>query len=337
MTDETKPLSPKGNLHAFFDDKSAATPLSDLCQDLLLAQKKDWADCRKGYESLRTIKRRELECAGFSVVLQNNPGRMKSTVALVGDRDIEERPCFLCVNNLPEGQKGILYRKEFMILCNPMPVFSSHFTIASVWHEPQVIKGAIPTFLRLAADLGDRWVILYNGPKCGASAPDHLHFQSFHAGHLPIEREMAELERHVAVGCVGSAAFYEVKGVGRTVVVLDGDDPIDLGEGLDSFMEALALAGQANGEPMINIVAFHRNGRWRLAIFPRRAHRPAAFFREGDDRVVVSPAVVEMGGIIVTPLDRDFIRLSSTDVEGIYREVSLEREIIQRVIETISQ
>ena len=123
------------------------------------------------------------------------PGRIKSTLADVGEKSVAERACFLCPPNLPEEQKGILYRKDYLILCNPMPVFSSHFTISHLDHRPQELAGTVATLLTLLCDFGPGFLILYNGPGCGASAPDHLHFQAVPSGLMPIEGEIRATQR----------------------------------------------------------------------------------------------------------------------------------------------
>ena len=76
-----------------------------------------------------------------------------------------------------------------------MPVFSPHFTVSHLDHRPQAIAEQIDAFLRLMADFGSGWTVLYNGPRCGASAPDHLHFQAVPSGQMPIEKEILEKKR----------------------------------------------------------------------------------------------------------------------------------------------
>ena len=126
-------------MFAAFERGQNVKPLPELCMELLSEQKKTWRDLEQGYESLKDTRVREITCNGFSVHVQHNPGRIRSTLADVGEKSVNERPCFLCLNNLPEDQKGVLYHKEFLILCNPMPVFSGHFTIAHIIHQPQAI------------------------------------------------------------------------------------------------------------------------------------------------------------------------------------------------------
>ena len=318
--------------YARFDGGAGVKSLSELCLELLSEQKKSWPDLRKGCESLRDVREREVTCKGFSTRLQYNPGRIKSSVASVGEKNARERPCFLCLDQLPEAQKGLRYRGAYLILCNPMPIFSSHFTIPHLEHRRQAIVEHTGTLLQLLAEFGSGWTVLYNGPKCGASAPDHLHFQAGPSGQMPVEQEIREEKRLTRMTRVGGCLLYRARGRGREVVILEGDDPTAMEGAFKSFLEALKKVLRTDEEPMMNIAGFHEEGKWRLVIFPRRKHRPEAFYREGEARVVVSPGLIDMGGLLITPVEKDFERLDAAAVEGIYGEVSLEAKTVEKAI-----
>jgi hypothetical protein len=309
--------------------------LPGLCLDLLSEQKKSWLNLREGYESLKDVRERDLLCGGFSVRLQYNPGRIKSSLTGVAEKKAKEVRCFLCLDNLPEGQKGILYRGDYLILGNPMPVFSTHFTVSHVDHRLQVIDEHIETFLQLMADFGSGWVVFYNGPKCGASAPDHLHFQVAPSGQMPIEKEIREKKRLTLIKQVDRVLLYRVRDLGREVIILRGDDPMATGGVLKSYLNALKKILLLNEEPMMNIAGFYEAREWRLLIFLRRKHRPDVFFKDGEARMVVSPGVIDMGGFLITPVKKDFQRLDAAAVESIYREVSLEGKTVQKAVDAI--
>ncbi|MGQ9646356.1 MAG: DUF4922 domain-containing protein [Thermodesulfobacteriota bacterium] len=309
--------------------------LSALSLELLSEQKKTWQDLRKGYEELAHTKERSLICRGFSVRLQHNPLRMRSSTANVGKIDGEEGHCFLCLSHLPDEQQGILYRSDYLILGNPMPVFSSHFTVSHIDHRSQAIEEQAQTFLQLLADFGSEWTVLYNGPKCGASAPDHLHFQAAPSGKMPIEKEIWEEKRLTLVKKIDGVFLYRVRAIGREAILLKGEDPIAIGRAFKDFLKALRKVLSTDEEPMINIAGFYEKTQWGLLIFPRRKHRPDLFFKEGDDRMVVSPGVIDMGGLLITPVKKDFERLDAIAVEQIFREISLEAEIVQQAIEAL--
>jgi hypothetical protein len=190
--------------------------LPGLCLNLLSEQKKSWQELREGYESLKNVRERDLSCGRFSVRLQYNPGRIKSSLADVGERKANEGRCFLCLDRLPEGQKGILYRNEYLILCNPMPVFPDHLIVSHLDHRLQAIEEHIDLFLRLMGDFGSDWMVLYNGPKCGASAPDHLHFHASPSGQMPIEKEMHAGNSITLTKQVDGALLYRLRDLGRS-------------------------------------------------------------------------------------------------------------------------
>ena len=319
--------------YATFEGVRPLQSLPKLCLELLSEQKKVWDDLREGCESLEHAKERALSYREFTVRLQHNPRRMKSSLAGVAEKNISDRPCFLCLDHLPEAQKGILYKKEYLILCNPMPVLSSQITISHLDHRPQAISEHMDAFFHLMADFGPGWVILYNGPRCGASAPNHHHFHAARSGEMPIEKEIQEKKRLVLMKKVDRALLYRVKNVGRETLILEGDDPVAVGHLLMDYLHSLKKVLSMDEEPMINIAGFYGKKKWRLTLFPRQKHRPDAFFKEGDDRIVVSPGVIEMGGLLVTPIGRDFERLDKATVESIYEEVSLEAAIVERAID----
>jgi hypothetical protein len=324
-------------IFAAFEGEKNRKPLSELCLELLSEQKITWPEFCRGYASLEQIKIREIACNGFIVRAQHNPGRIRSTLALVKEKDIKERPCFLCENSLPEEQKGILYRNEYLILCNPAPVFPSHFTICHKEHRPQSIADNFGTLLRLMVDLGSNWTILYNGPECGASAPDHLHFQAVLSGQMPVEEEIKETKRLKNITEVDGILFSRVRNTGREIVVVEGDNPASLAGAFRTILSALKKTLSLDTEPMINIIGFSSKKRLCVAIFPRAKHRPDAFFREGEDRLMISPAVVEMGGILVAPVEKDFEALNALIVEDIFREVSLDGGILDKVFDSITR
>jgi len=318
-----------------FDEGNSSMNLSRCCLELLSQQKKTWHGLRKGYASLRNIKERDVRCRGFSVRLQQNPGRIKSSLADVGEKNANERRCFLCLDRLPNPQEGILYRNDYLILCNPMPVFSSHFTISHVDHRRQALTEHIDTFLKLMADLGSDWAVLYNGPKCGASAPDHLHFQVGPSGKMPIENGIRDGSGLTLVAQVKGISLYRIRDVGREVIILEGDNPVVIGEVFKSFLNGLKEVLLVDDEPMVNIAGFYKGKKWYLVIFPRRKHRPDAFFKEGNDRIVVSPGVIDMAGLLITPVERNFYQLDGADIEDMYKEVSLEGRIVERAIDAM--
>jgi hypothetical protein len=187
------------------------------------------------------------------------------------------------------------------------------------------------------SDLGSGWTVLYNGPKCGASAPHHFHFQAALSGKMPIEKDLSEEKKYSLVRHLDGALLYRVKDLGREVIVLEGRDPTALKEVFRRLLHALRKILLVGDEPMINMAGFYEEKKWRLVIFPRRKHRPDVFFKEGEARRVISPGAIDMGGLLITPVVQDFERLDAVAVEGVYKEVSLEGTIVEKAIDTIPQ
>jgi len=152
---------------------------------------------------------------------------------------------------------------------------------------------------------------------------------------MPLEEEIRDERRLRLMIRTDGVSLYRARDLGREVILLEGEDALAMESVLKGFLEALKRILPAEAEPMMNIAGFHEGGRWRLVIFPRRKHRPDAFVREGDARSVVSPGVIDMGGVLVTPVEKDFDRLDRAAVEAIYREVSLERQIVEQAIEAV--
>jgi hypothetical protein len=320
-----------------FDGVKNSKPLGELCLGLLSEQKKVWPDLLKGYQWFEDRAERDISCGGFSIRVQHNPGRIKSSTADVSQENASKQKCFLCLDRLPEEQKGILYREEYLILCNPAPILTAHLTVSHVDHCRQALTEHIETFLRLMADFGSGWVVLYNGPRCGASAPDHLHFQAAPSGQMPIEQDIRKKKKLGLKKESEGVLFFGLEGLGREVVVIEGEDQLAVGNGFNSFLRSLKGSLLLDDEPMMNLFGLHEGRRCRLVIFPRRKHRPDSFFKEGNDRVVISPGVIDMGGILVTPVERDFERLDAAAVEGIYKEVSLEGESVEKALQELGK
>ncbi len=294
--------------------------IDDILKRLLCEQLGSWHLLRQSYNTLFDIKIRDICHNDFHVRVQHNPGRKTSTLADIRQTTIERRPCFLCLKNLPEQQKGILYR-EYLILCNPAPIFHHHLTINSIIHKPQRIDTNINSLLQLAKDLGENWLILYNGPECGASAPDHLHFQAIPQGNTPLEQYLRARKGLKPIKDISGVSVYSTENMGRDIIILEGFNAESIGYVFQNILNALRLAFMTSGEPMMNIVCFEQDKRLTLCVFPRKKHRPDVFFKEGEERVMVSPGAIEMTGVIIAPIEKDFLRLDGNMIESIYKEV----------------
>src|SRR5215813_8446508 len=190
-------------LWPYLPDKSRPD-FRGLAEGLAEQQLTTWPMLRDAVAGLARVEYKRLRVRGSEVLAQFNPQRIVSTAAKVDAAAIKQRPCFLCAENLPPEERGIAFGADFVALYNPFPVLPRHLVITSRQHIPQTIDGNFGTLLDLALDLGDEFFALYNGAACGASAPDHLHFQACERKLPPIISEIETWERRDARFCVST-------------------------------------------------------------------------------------------------------------------------------------
>lgn len=293
--------------------------MNETIQKFLTEQLADWETARNNYAALAGVQVRELNVCGVRYKVQFNPARIVSSGAKVDAKSIQGRKCFLCPANLPAQQKGIPFGGHYQILVNPFPIFPRHLTIPDLNHTPQRIEGRLEDMMELARQLTD-FTIFYNGPRCGASAPDHAHFQAGNRGFMPIE---ADWKNQIAgrIADYGKATLYYLNDQPRTTLVIQSSDMASANH-LFSLICRL-LPEQPEGEPMLNLLAMYDEGVWTLFVFPRAKHRPACYTAEGDARLLSSPASVDLGGVFITPVEADFHKISPAIMEQILSEVCL--------------
>lgn len=320
---------------AVFGGRGETSPLRELAEELLKRQKESWPDLSAGYAALDAVHIREIRGDGWRVNIQFNPRRIVSSGASVDPETIRRRRCFLCPENLPPEQQAIGYRDDYLVLCNPMPIFPGHLTIAHRRHLPQSLPENMSTFLRLARDFGPRTTLFYNGPCAGASAPDHLHFQAAPAGRMPVEQQILDPRKWTKVRRRAGVTISAASGLGRGALVIEGRDEEAVAGRVGEVIAALGRLAPSGGEPLLNFLGRETGEGWRLILFPRRKHRPEAYFREGGAGLLISPGAVDMGGIIITPRERDFLALTPDLVSGIYREVAFADAAVEALLDAL--
>lgn len=318
---------------SYFNSASTNAALPTLCAELFAQQQSDWQQMAEGYTSLEFVRVREIICSGFTIKVQFNPKRILSTGADVDPAVINKRKCFLCRENLSGEQKGILYSNDYLILCNPVPIFSRHFTISSIHHTPQDFESSVEAMLDLARDLSPDYTIFYNGPECGASAPDHLHFQASPRLAIPVERDAVNVQKRNRFYYKDHVAGFTLMNYGRMVLIIESTDKNQLLAFIHTMFVEWKNLLHLTKEPMVNVLCSYQENIWRLIIFPRHKHRPDIYSKEGSDRVLISPAAVDMGGLIVTPLEKDFLHVDAKLIEDIFAEVSEKQEIVNSILE----
>lgn len=291
-------------------------------KQLFAAQMRDWPLAAKNFADLARVKVRTFDFDGFSVRVQCNPARVVSSAAKVDAAAIAARPCFLCVQNRPAEQAAVDCG-DWEVLVNPFPIFPQHFTLVNRQHQPQEIALHVADFLRFTSALPD-YVVFYNGPRCGASAPDHLHFQAGTKDFLPLVGDYFRLKsaRARQVDATGSARTFALDGYLRTVFCIEGkrDDALQV-----AFLKLYnSLVSEPLVEPMMNLVACREQDCTYLFVLPRGAFRPWQYAAESAERqLLVSPAAVEMAGVFVTPVEAHFAKITAADIVDIFGQITL--------------
>ena len=293
-----------------------------------------WQQARENYEALSHVAVKNFKLGDVPVKVQFNPARIVSSAAKVDVKSIKERKCFLCGANRPQIQEGIPYhgkRREYTVLVNPFPIFPRHLTIPDVEHVDQVIGCDGERFedMLSLAELLDDFLIFYNGPKCGASAPDHMHFQGGNKGFLPLEYDYGILKKRLIHSCCG-ASVYTVENYLKSVVAIEADNKEAAVNVFKRIYNSLVIK-DGEKEPMLNILAWSvgkgEERKYVSIIFMRDKHRPSHYFAEGDANILLSPASVDMGGVFITPLEKDFAKISEKNLVEITDEVEIDDDL----------
>ena len=292
-------------------------------------QLEKWDDARHRFRDLKHVETKKLS---EEVRLQFNPARIVSTGAKIDKKTLGERPCFLCDKNRPKEQMSQQIDERFHLLVNPFPILPIHFTIPARKHQPQAIYknyGEMHRFLSLHSEL----MVFYNGPKCGASAPDHLHFQAGTSGILPLQANWQRLSRNLT-------DIISLNDEEKIAVVRDFIVPafviISKSEESDETLfhrlyKSMPMRGDET-EPMINIIAWRKEDEYISVVIPREKHRPEAYFAEGDAQVMVSPGALDMSGLIITPREEDFHKLTEESATTILQECGISTEKMNSIV-----
>jgi hypothetical protein len=276
--------------------------------DVLFQQQvQAWPRLARGVEGLANAQTRRVRIDWFDVFIRHIPHRVGSTTAAVDRESIARRPCFLCVGNLDPEERGLPFGSDYTIYFNPFPIVDRHLTIVHRDHVIQHIAGEFGSMLDLVAALPGYFVV-YNGPECGASAPDHMHFQAGSRTLFPIEKDTADV--------TGIA----VRNYARNVFLFRDADRSRLIERMDRAIELLSGVTNRKPEPLVNIAVSHNGKQWSVYLFPRGKHRPSVFH---SGELTVSPASIDLCGIFVVPIEKDFERIGGGDIASIFREVTL--------------
>jgi len=308
--------------------------LNEQAKALAAQQTATWEMAAKNYKGLNRVQTRIFDFGHFKIMTQFNPERIRSSAAKTDAKSIAERPCFLCLKNLPSEQKGIPFQNDYFVLINPFPIFPVHFTIPRLEHNPQRIPEFFAGLLDLSRELND-FTVFYNGPQTGASAPDHFHFQAGIKGLLPIEDEYEKLKKEHAETLFEDKDLivFSIENYLRRAVVIQSKNKEKLIKIFQLLFEQ--LPSENDTEPLLNILCNFEKGEWKVILFPREKQRPSHFYRDDEEQIIVGPASVEMGGLLILPRKEDFEKIAENTLSEIFSEVTMKRNNFNFFVEQI--
>ena len=291
-----------------------------------------WEDARHRFRDLKHVEVRQLS---DQLKVQFNPARIVSTGAKIDKHTLGERPCFLCERNRPKEQMTKQIDDHFQLLVNPFPILPVHFTIPATKHQPQSIYrhyGEMHRLLSLHSEL----MVFYNGPKCGASAPDHLHFQAGTSGVLPLQTNWQRLSRNltdvISLNDEEKISVLRDFLVPAFVIISKSEDSDE--ELFHRLYRSMPMRGDES-EPMMNIIAWRKGDEFISVVIPREKHRPDAYFAEGEAQMMVSPGALDMAGLIITPREEDFSKINLDKATALLRECSISAEKTEAIVSNL--
>ena len=291
-----------------------------------------WEDARHRFRDLKHVEVHQLS---DQLKVQFNPARIVSTGAKIDKHTLGERPCFLCERNRPKEQMTKQIDDHFQLLVNPFPILPVHFTIPATKHQPQSIYrhyGEMHRLLSLHSEL----MVFYNGPKCGASAPDHLHFQAGTSGVLPLQTNWQRLSRSLTdvISLTDEEKISVLRDflVPAFVIISKSEDSDE--ELFHRLYRSMPMRGDES-EPMMNIIAWRKGDEFISVVIPREKHRPDAYFAEGEAQMMVSPGALDMAGLIITPREEDFNKINLDKATALLRECGISAEKMEAIVSNL--
>ncbi|MDR0537699.1 MAG: DUF4922 domain-containing protein [Tannerellaceae bacterium] len=303
--------------------------------ELLERQKKKWEMLKTNFISLENVQTKRLNVGNLSFTVQLNPARIKSSAVEIKKAFVvSSQSCFLCQPNLPDVQEHLEIDDNFILLCNPYPIFPEHFVIAHKQHIPQSISEHFPVLLKASKSLFPL-TIFYNGPKSGASAPAHLHFQAVSPSYMSIESEIDE-ENVKTLTEISQGRIRLLANALRSGFIIDAETEDAASMLFRHLYDLLTKYLKAEDEPMMNLFCqFSPSKGWTLILIPRKKHRPSQFYVQDASRVVVSPGAADIGGLLITAGTEDFHKMDVTLIADIFRQICYSETELGMIIENL--
>ena len=296
--------------------------LGDVLSSFLQWQVRGWPRLAAAVQALDGIETREVDLGERSATVQWNPGRQASTTAKIDAASLERRPCFLCPRHQPPEERGLPFGEQLVVLPNPAPITPFHLVLALRDHVPQELGGCLEPALAFASATAGHLAVLYNGPLCGASAPDHLHLQAFAAGCSPDEGGLPSAR--TVVTRPGLRVRVD-RGAYRQVFELSGTRE-QVAQGVREVVASVGGVLGSAGEPPVNLIIRGEGDGVRALVYPRGAHRPDCYTAEGDEQYLISPGALDMAGLVITVRRQDYERVDRALLGEIFGRTSLHAE-----------
>lgn len=286
-----------------------------------------WKDVSKRYRDLHNVQTKQIG----DIKVQFNSARMVSTGAKIDSKTLEKRPCFLCDANRPKQQMVKFLDDKFSLLVNPFPILPSHFTIPAKRHQPQSIKKNYGEIYKILSRFDDI-IVFYNGPKCGASAPDHMHFQAGTSGIIPLQTEWQRLSRNMdqVVSLNDDEGIYVLTDFVVPAIVIKSRNYESDNKLFRSVYNAMPL-NDGDLEPMMNIICWTSGDDHITVVIPRKKHRPDCYSAEGYGQMLVSPGALDMAGLLITPREEDFVKIDEHKAADILKECGASEQMMKAI------
>ncbi len=291
-----------------------------------------WPEALQNYRRLTDVQTKELHVGQLTLRVQYNPARIRSTGAAMTPQALAERPCFLCAGNRPSAQLTVSLKPQgsaLELLVNPYPILPMHFTLPMRQHQPQRIQPLYGEMLALLMK-HPQLTVFYNGPHCGASAPDHAHLQAVGTGLLPLQQEWPRLQRSLTtvVQAAPDALLATIDDYPCAAILIRTKGKKSSERLFARLCDALPPQEE---EPMMNVVAWQQDGDLLTVVFPRRKHRPDCYYAQGDAQMMVSPGAIDMAGLLITPREEDFTKMDSQKAVDMLTECALDSSQLKDV------
>ena len=282
------------------------------------------------YGALDQVEVKDMTIDGFPAKLFFNPARVRSVMADVSPEALKKRACFLCPDGLEPLQLTTVWDsptgQTYFIRVNPFPIFNHHFTISSAIHERQTFAPHMESMLHLAQAMPEM-SIFYNGPMCGASAPDHMHFQA-------VPRHSMPIEDHFDTNYANAVLVQESDLQSHLAALEKVLSMASIPENASQTGSLTAGASRTEEwEPRWNIISWYEpasspnsliasSPKFNTIVFFRRESRPQCFFAPENERILFSPGTVEMGGIGIVANQESFDRITPEVLRSMIQEVA---------------